>query len=164
MSADVTCPVFSDLLCPCSTNFVFHLTHRRPSPSDREFCQAMITCVSQRRCGVGSGGRGQAVALSLIPFGATKMTELPPYEIKVFAHNDLLPVEAEEMFARQLADSRKALPPDRADRHQWQFALTCAVTPDGHVLGGVHLDIGPICGAASTRWRSFPTRPERTHP
>ncbi len=99
--------------------------------------------------------RGQAVPLSLIPLVASKMTELPPYEIKAFTNNDLLPVEAEAMFARQLADSRKMLPLDRVDRDQWQFGLTCAVTPDGHVLGGVHLDIGPICGAGL---RSLPER------
>jgi len=35
----------------------------------------------------------------------------PPYEIKVFTHNDLLPAEAEEIFARQLADSRLEVAP-----------------------------------------------------
>jgi ribosomal protein S18 acetylase RimI-like enzyme len=72
------------------------------------------------------------------------MTALPQYRLEVYSRGDLLPEEAEEMFAPQLADSRKPLP---ADRDQWQFALTCAVTPAGHVLGGVHLDIGPIGGA-----------------
>ena len=60
---------------------------------------------------------------------------------------DQLPVEAEELFEKQLADSRRPLPEDREDRDEWRFALTCAVTPDGHVLGGVHIDIGPIGGA-----------------
>ncbi|KKM04665.1 hypothetical protein LCGC14_1761980, partial [marine sediment metagenome] len=75
------------------------------------------------------------------------MTALPQYELKVYTNDDLLCAEAEEMFARQLADIRKLSPPDQADRNQWQFALICAVTPVGHVLGGVHLDIGPIGGA-----------------
>lgn len=75
------------------------------------------------------------------------MTALPPYGIKVYTNDDLLPAEAEDMFARQLADSREALPQERPDRAQWRFALTCAVTSTGHVLGGVHLDIGPINGA-----------------
>ncbi len=36
---------------------------------------------------------------------------------------------------------------DRWDRHLWSFALIYAVTPSGHVLGGAHLDLGPIGGA-----------------
>lgn len=75
------------------------------------------------------------------------MTALPQYELKVYTDDDQLPAEAEEMFARQLADSRKPLSPSQADGDQWQFALVCAVTPAGHVLGGVHLDMGPIGGA-----------------
>jgi GNAT superfamily N-acetyltransferase len=68
------------------------------------------------------------------------------FEIKVYGNGDVLPVEAEEMFARQLADSRQPLPSDRLDRDQWQFVLVCAVAPSGRVLGGVYLDIGPING------------------
>ena len=75
------------------------------------------------------------------------MQPLPEHIVKVYRNGDELPVEAEELFAGQLADSRRPLPPDREDRDQWRFALTCAVTADGHVLGGVHLDIGPISGA-----------------
>ena len=71
------------------------------------------------------------------------MTDLPEYRIRTFGPADELPPEAKELFAKQLADSR-AIPAERRD--QWRFALTCAVTPDGHVLGGVHLDIGPIGG------------------
>ena len=71
---------------------------------------------------------------------------LPEYEIRVYGNEDEVPGEAEELFSRQLADSRKPLPEDRPDRDQWRFALTCAVTPEGHVLGGVHLDIGPVNG------------------
>ncbi len=82
-----------------------------------------------------------------VTLGVRKMTALPQYELTVYTDDDLLPAEGEEMFARQLAESRKLLPPDQADRGQWQFALICAVTPAGHVLGGVHLDIGPIGGA-----------------
>jgi len=75
------------------------------------------------------------------------MTQLPEYHIEVYGNEDELPPEAEELFARQLADSREPLPADRPDRDKWRFALTCAVTASGHVLGGVHLDIGPINGA-----------------
>jgi GNAT superfamily N-acetyltransferase len=75
------------------------------------------------------------------------MGALPRHEIKVFGNGDVLPAEAEEMFAVQLADSRRPLPPERPDRDQWRFALIAAVTPAGHVLGGVHVDIGPINGA-----------------
>lgn len=74
------------------------------------------------------------------------MTSLPDYTIKTYGNGDRLPTEAEELFERQLADSRK-LHPDAPDRHEWRFVLTCAATPDGHVLGGVHLDIGPIGGS-----------------
>jgi len=74
------------------------------------------------------------------------MGSVPDYEIKVYGNEDEVPGEAEELFGRQLADSREALPEDRADRDAWRFALTCAVAPEGHVLGGVHLDIGPVNG------------------
>ena len=70
---------------------------------------------------------------------------LPDYSLRTFGPADSLPAEAEELFAKQLADSRRQ--PPRDEHGQWTFALTCAVTPDGHVLGGVHLDVGPIGGA-----------------
>ena len=71
---------------------------------------------------------------------------LPEYTIEVYGNADRLPAEAEELFEEQLADSRKLYPGDPDDREQWRFTLTCAVTSDGHVLGGVHLDIGTIGG------------------
>ena len=71
------------------------------------------------------------------------MADLPAYDIYIYANDDELPGEAEELFRDELADSRKPLPEDRADRDQWQFRLICAITDSGHVLGGVHLDIGP---------------------
>jgi GNAT superfamily N-acetyltransferase len=74
------------------------------------------------------------------------MRSLPRHEIVMYHNGDTLPQEAEELFATQLADSRRPLPEDRWDCDQWCFALTCAVTSGGHVLGGVHLDIGPIGG------------------
>jgi GNAT superfamily N-acetyltransferase len=75
------------------------------------------------------------------------MNSVSDFEIKDYCNHDKLPAEAEEMFARQLAESRQPLPADRPDREQWRFALACAVTSSGHVLGGVYLDIGPINGA-----------------
>ena len=75
------------------------------------------------------------------------MTPLPDYDIEVYGRGDTLPREAEELFARQLAESRRPFSIGRPDRDQWRFVLICAVTPVGHVLGGVHLDIGPIGGA-----------------
>jgi GNAT superfamily N-acetyltransferase len=75
------------------------------------------------------------------------MEPVPEYEIRVYGNQDELSAEAEELFARQLADSRQLLPAERPDRDQWRFALTCAVAAGGHVLGGVYLDIGPINGA-----------------
>jgi GNAT superfamily N-acetyltransferase len=68
------------------------------------------------------------------------MTLLPKYEIRTYGNADLLPAEAEEQFAGQLAESRRSPRP-------WAFVLTCAVTADEHVLGGGHLDCGPIGGA-----------------
>jgi GNAT superfamily N-acetyltransferase len=94
------------------------------------------------------------------------MRSLPRHEIVVYHNADTLPQEAQEMFAAQLADSRRPLPEDRWDRDQWCFALTCAVTSDGHVLGGVHLDIGPIGGEGPLAKRKLaylertPVRPE----
>ncbi len=75
------------------------------------------------------------------------MDESHEHEIRVFRDGDRLPREAEEMFAVQLADSRRPLPEGRPDRGAWSFALTCAVDREEHVLGGVHLDLGPINGA-----------------
>lgn len=74
------------------------------------------------------------------------MESLPVYELKTFGNADELPEEAEELFSQELAESRKPLPADRSDRFDWLFLLTCAVTDDGHVLGGAHLDIGPVNG------------------
>ena len=71
------------------------------------------------------------------------MPDLPQYNIHVFANDDQLPPEAEELFQTELADSREPLPEDRADRDQWQFRLICALTENGHVLDGVHFDMGP---------------------
>lgn len=75
------------------------------------------------------------------------MSRLPEHDIKVYRNADRLPAEAEEVFREQLAYSRGLLSEGREDAGEWRFALTCAVAPDGHVLGGVHLDIGPIGGA-----------------
>lgn len=75
------------------------------------------------------------------------MTSLPEHTIHVYGSEDQLPAEAEKLFEKQLADSRQLLPEDRDDRGEWRFALTCAVTAGAHVLGGVHLDIGPIGGS-----------------
>jgi len=72
------------------------------------------------------------------------MKTLPKYEIQAYSNDDCLAVEAETLFARELEDSRKPLPSNRSDCGAWQFACVCAVTPEGHVLGGIHLDIGPI--------------------
>ena len=65
------------------------------------------------------------------------MAPLPKHEIRTYGSADRLLAEAEKLFAGQLADSRRSPEP-------WSFVLVCAVTPDEHVLGGVHLDCGPI--------------------
>ena len=75
------------------------------------------------------------------------MTELPDYEVSVYRNGDEVPAEAEELFRRQLRDSRGLPTDDCTEGEQWCFRLVCAVTPAGHVLGGVHLDIGPIGGS-----------------
>jgi ribosomal protein S18 acetylase RimI-like enzyme len=69
------------------------------------------------------------------------------YQIKTYGNSDVLPAGAEDLFARQLAESRQTLPAHRPDRDRWRFVLVCAVTPAEEVLGGVFLDIGPINGA-----------------
>lgn len=70
---------------------------------------------------------------------------LPDYTIRVFGPHDQLPLEAEELFAPQLADSRRQL--SSQQNGSSVFILVCAVAPQEHVLGGVHLDLGPIGGA-----------------
>jgi len=70
--------------------------------------------------------------------------DTPACEVRRYGNDDRLPDEAEALFAEELAESRAPLPADRPDRDRWRFACICAVTPDGGVLGGVHMDIGPI--------------------
>jgi GNAT superfamily N-acetyltransferase len=72
------------------------------------------------------------------------MMKIPSYEVRSFGNGDRLPEEAEKLFEKELEYSRALLPEQRADRDCWRFACICATTPEGHVLGGVHLDIGPI--------------------
>lgn len=69
---------------------------------------------------------------------------LPDHAIQVYGRRDEIPAEAESLFASQLACSRQQAPVD--EHGAWDFALVCAVTPQGRVLGGVHLDRGPIKG------------------
>jgi GNAT superfamily N-acetyltransferase len=78
---------------------------------------------------------------------------LPPHEIVAYHHGERLPPEVEELFAPQLAEARRRLPEDPQDRDRWDFALVCAMALGGHVLGGMHLDIGPIGGAGPLAWR-----------
>ena len=72
------------------------------------------------------------------------MAELPDHTIEIYRDEARLPAEAEELFETEFADSRKPLPADRPDRRMWSFTCICAVTGAGHVLGGAHLDLGPI--------------------
>jgi GNAT superfamily N-acetyltransferase len=69
---------------------------------------------------------------------------LPTYDIRVYGPGQMLPAEAEELFGRQLRDSRRQPPTDA--NGNWWFAQILAVAAEDHVLGGVHLDIGPIGG------------------
>ncbi len=75
------------------------------------------------------------------------MTALPPYEILVYEDGGTLPAEAKELFAPQLAHSRKIMRSDAPDRAAWRYVLVAAVAAGDHVLGGVHLNLGPIGGA-----------------
>ena len=65
---------------------------------------------------------------------------VPEYDLIVYTNGDKLPAGAEELFAHQLMEARGV-------DEQWRFVLTCAVTGERHVLGGVHLDMGPVGGA-----------------
>jgi GNAT superfamily N-acetyltransferase len=76
-----------------------------------------------------------------------RSARLPDYQIRVYRDGDLLPAEAEVLFWEQLAEARCRPPNSRSDTAEWHFALTCAVTITGHVLGGVHLEVGPIGGS-----------------
>ncbi len=72
------------------------------------------------------------------------MIVIPSYSVTSYGNDDRLPDEAEAMFREELAYSREPLPRERPDCGLWRFACVCAVAADEHVLGGVHLDIGPI--------------------
>ena len=71
------------------------------------------------------------------------MTKQPAYAIHAYGNDDDLPAALEELFADELAYSREPLPVDREDRGKWRFVCACAVTPEGRVLGGIHVDMGP---------------------
>jgi GNAT superfamily N-acetyltransferase len=77
--------------------------------------------------------------------------QIPDYEIRCYHNDDHLPDEAEELFKEELAYSREPLPDGRDEDEDWSFACVCAVTAGGHVLGGIHLDIGPINGGPLAR-------------
>ncbi|NLF67458.1 MAG: GNAT family N-acetyltransferase [Candidatus Anammoximicrobium sp.] len=62
------------------------------------------------------------------------------HAISVYTNGDMLPAEAAEMFRNELAESLRARP----DADRWRFVTVCAVDSSGHVLGGVHMDIGPM--------------------
>jgi len=72
------------------------------------------------------------------------MNALPAYDISVYDNGQKLPQAVEAFFADELAYSRMPLPAGRRDRDLWRFACICAVADSGTVLGGVHLEIGPI--------------------
>ena len=69
---------------------------------------------------------------------------IPSYDIRCYTNGDSIPDEVEKLFTEELESSRKPLPMDRPDRRSWRFINICAVTAENHILGGVHLDIGPI--------------------
>ncbi len=75
------------------------------------------------------------------------MAGVPVHRIASYGDGDELPAEAEELFRDCLAYSRRQSGEKPPEGKAWRFALTCAVTDVGHILGGVHLDIGPIGGA-----------------
>lgn len=62
------------------------------------------------------------------------------YTIRVYSNGEMLPVEAEELFKNELADSRRP----RINANQWRYLNLCAVDRSGRVLGGAHLDVGPM--------------------
>ncbi len=72
------------------------------------------------------------------------MTGMPEYGITAYSNSDNLPDEAEAMFAEELEYSRKAIPSGASELDRWRFACVCAGAEGEHVLGGVHLDIGPV--------------------
>ena len=72
------------------------------------------------------------------------MASLPPYKIEVYGNEDELPKQAEELFGKELADSREPFSAGRPDAGKWRFACICAVTESGEVLGGGHMDMGPV--------------------
>ncbi len=64
----------------------------------------------------------------------------PDHVIRVYSNDDELPAEAERLFEAELAYSRREMP----DPEAWRFVNICAVAPPGRVLGGLHMDVGPI--------------------
>ena len=62
------------------------------------------------------------------------------HAISVYTNGDTLPAEAAEMFKSELAESCRVRP----DADRWRFVTVCAVDSSGHVLGGAHMDIGPM--------------------
>ena len=72
------------------------------------------------------------------------MASLPQYKIEVYGNEDVLPKQAEELFAHELAGSRGLGKLDRPDADKWRFTCVCAITENGEVLGGAYMDMGPV--------------------
>ena len=73
-----------------------------------------------------------------------QMPSLPKHRICVFGSDDRLGDEVECFFRQELAYSREPLDDDRPDRNDWRFVSICAIADTGEVLGGVHMDVGPM--------------------
>ncbi len=65
---------------------------------------------------------------------------LPDYAIHVCSNDDGPPAEAEQLFKEELADSRR----DKPNADKWRFVNICALSGSDKVLGGLHMDVGPI--------------------
>lgn len=71
------------------------------------------------------------------------MQEAPSFHLRVYVDCEQLPQEAEELFVRQLAETRRPLPESRPDRDQWRSFYVCALVSSDHVLAGACFDVGP---------------------
>jgi len=72
------------------------------------------------------------------------LDEAPSYKCHAFRNLDDMPAEAQTLFFDELKSFDSLLSGDRPDRRKWSFLSVCAISDAGAVIGGVHLDVGPV--------------------
>ena len=69
---------------------------------------------------------------------------IPPYKCHAFRNLNDMPEAAQDLFFDELKSFDRLLSGDQPDRKSWSFLSVCAISDAGQMLGGAHLDVGPL--------------------